>query len=295
MTPQELVGLALKVSITLTVFGFGLQATRDDLLYVLRRPGLLARSLVAMFVIMPVVAILLTTIFHFQLPVMIALIALSISPVPPVLPRKIGKAGGVAPYGLGLMVTAATLSILFIPLAVHLIGEYFHKPFAMGPGAVAKLILVSVLLPIAAGMVFQRALPALAKRIAKPVGLIAKILLIVGLLAILVFALPKSFALIGNGTPLVVLIAFIVIGLLVGHLLGGPGPEEQITLSLSTACRHPALAIALAAANLPNEHNVFSAILLYLVLSAIITSAYMFWRRRKIKDSPEHAHTQVTV
>ena len=263
MTPQEMVGLALKVSILLTVFGFGLQATRDDLLYVLRRPGLMARSLVAMFVIMPLVAIALTSVFHFQLPVMIALIALSISPVPPLLPRKIGKAGGVAPYGLGLMVTAATLSILYIPLAVRLIGNYFHESFAMGPMAVAKLILMSVLLPIAAGILFQRLLPALAERIAKPVGLFAKIMLMAGLLVTLVFALPKSLALIGNGT-IVALIAFIIVGLLVGHLLGGPGPEEQITPSLSTACRHPALAIALAAANIPNEHNVFSAILLYL-------------------------------
>ncbi|MGC2614825.1 MAG: hypothetical protein WA354_12405 [Terracidiphilus sp.] len=293
MTPQAIVGLALKVSIMLTVFGFGLQATRDDLLYVVRRPGLMARSLVAMFVIMPIVAIMLTSVFHFQLPVVIALIALAISPVPPLLPRKIGKAGGVAPYGLGLMVTAATISILYIPLAAYLIGTYFNKPFDMAPGAVAKLILMSVLLPIAAGMALQNVAPALAERIAKPVGLFAKIFLLVGFLAVIVFALPKSFVLIGNGT-LVALIVFIVIGLLVGHFLGGPGPEEQITLSLSTACRHPALAIALAAANVPEEHNVFSAILLYLVLNAIITSAYMFWRRRKIKAA-EKTHTQLAV
>ena len=123
----------------------------------------------------------------------------------------------------------------------------------------------------------------MAERIAKPVGLFAKIMLMAGLLVTLVFALPKSLALIGNGT-IVALIAFIIVGLLVGHLLGGPGPEEQITLSLSTACRHPALAIALAAANIPNEHNVFSAILLYLVLNAVITAAYMFWRRRRSKS-----------
>src|SRR5947209_2746766 len=148
MTPQAIVMLALKVSIVLTVFGFGLQATRDDLLYLVRRPWLMARSLAAMFVIMPLVAILLTSVFNFQLPVIVALITLAISPVPPLLPQKIGKAGGVAPYGLGLMVTAATISILYIPLATRVIGSYFHKPLDMAPGAVAKLILMSVLVPI---------------------------------------------------------------------------------------------------------------------------------------------------
>jgi BASS family bile acid:Na+ symporter len=133
MTPQTIVVPVQKVSIMLTVFGFGLQATRDELLYLIRRPVLIARSLAAMFVITPLVTILLPCAFNIQLPVMIALFALSISPVQPLLPRKIGKAGGgVAPYGLGLMVTAATISILYIPLAARLIGGYFDKPFAMG-------------------------------------------------------------------------------------------------------------------------------------------------------------------
>ena len=39
-------GLVLKASIILTVFGFGLHATREDLLYLLRRPRVLVRSLV---------------------------------------------------------------------------------------------------------------------------------------------------------------------------------------------------------------------------------------------------------
>jgi BASS family bile acid:Na+ symporter len=285
MNPQEIVGLALKTSIVLTLFGFGLEATRDDLLYLLRRPRVLARSLVAMFVIMPFFAILLTSVFHFQRPVRIALIALAISPVPPLLPRKVTKAGGLAPYGLGLMVTAASLSILYIPLAVAVIGRYAHKPFAMGPGAVAKLIVLSVLLPLAVGIGFQRLVPGIAARIAKPADLVAKILLILALVAILIFALPKSLSLIGNGT-LAALSGFIVVGLLVGHLLGGPGLDERVTLALCTACRHPGLALAMAAANIPQEHNVISAILLYLVLSALLTTPYIFWQRRMIKEHP---------
>lgn len=283
MNPQEIVGLALKASIVLTLFGFGLEATRDDLLYLLRRPRVLVRSLVAMFIIMPLFAVLLTTVFHFQRPVAIALIALAISPVPPLLPRKVTKAGGLVPYGLGLMVTAGSLSILFIPLAVEVIGQYLHKSFAMGPGAVAKLIVLSVLLPLAAGMVFRRVAPNVAARIAKPAGLVARTLLMVCLVAILIFAFPKSLSLIGDGT-LLALISFIVVGLIVGHLLGGPGPDERVTLALSTACRHPALALAIAAANIPQEHNVVSAILLYLVLNALLTIPYISWQRRKIEE-----------
>jgi BASS family bile acid:Na+ symporter len=289
MTPQTIVVPVLKLSIMLTVFGFGLQATRDNLLYLIRKPVLTERFLVAMFVIMPLVAILLPSVFNFQSPVMIALIALSISPVEPLLPRKIGNGGGgVAPYGLAFMITAAALSILYISLATRLFGGYFDKPFSVGPGPVAKLISMSVLVPIAAGILFQRVVSALARCIAKPAALIATILLTLGFVAILVFLLAKSLSLIGNGT-LVALIAFIVVGLVVGYFWGGPNADERITLSLSTACRHPSLAITQHSVNVPQEHNAFGAVPLYLLLSAVITSAYVFWRRLKIQAPPNHS------
>ena len=97
-----ILGFALKVSIMLTLFGFGLQATPEDFLYLLRRPGVLVRSLVAMFVVMPVFAILMTRFASFDRAVIIALIVLSISPVRPILPTKVTKSGGHPPYGLGL-------------------------------------------------------------------------------------------------------------------------------------------------------------------------------------------------
>jgi bile acid:Na+ symporter, BASS family len=52
-------------------------------------------------------------------------------------------------------------------------------------------------------------------------------------------------------------------------------------LALSTACRHPALAIAIDKANVPTEHNVLSAVLLYLLLNAVLTLPYVQWQRKK--------------
>ncbi len=65
---------------------------------------------------------------------------------------------------------------------MELIGRYAGRPFAMAPGAVAKLVLTSMILPIGIGLAVRAALPALAARLVKPVGLVAKVLLaIVGL------------------------------------------------------------------------------------------------------------------
>jgi Sodium Bile acid symporter family len=199
MTLQQAIVLALQVSILMTVFSFGLRTTVDDVLYVVRRPSLLARSLLAMFVIMPIVAVALARLFELRPSVEIALVALAISPIPPLLPGREQKAGGHASYALGLMMIVAVLSIATVPAAVDLVGRYFMKPFAMSSGAIASIVLKAAILPLVAGMVFRALLPAGAARIAKPVQLIATVLLVAGVLALLAGTLAVVFSLLGNG------------------------------------------------------------------------------------------------
>jgi BASS family bile acid:Na+ symporter len=125
MDLSHLAMLALQVSILATVFGFGLGATFDTVLFLVRRPGILARSLLAMFVVMPVIAVLLVRAFDFPSTVEIALVALAISPLPPVLPNRLIKAGGRASYAISLVATAGLASIILIPLAIELLGRHF--------------------------------------------------------------------------------------------------------------------------------------------------------------------------
>ena len=94
MDLKQLIVLALQLSVVSIVFSFGLRSTLDDVLYLWRHPGLLLRSVLAVLVIMPVVAVVLTRMFSFRDTVEIALIALAISPMPPLLPKKEIKAGG---------------------------------------------------------------------------------------------------------------------------------------------------------------------------------------------------------
>ena len=278
MTLQQAILLALQVSILLTVFSFGLQATISDILYVLRRPALLGRSLVAMFVIMPIFAVLLARTFELRQSVEIALVALSISPIPPLLPGREQKAGGDPPYGLGLMVIVGGLAIVFVAGAVDLLGRYVMRPFVMSPGAVAGMVLKAIVMPLAAGLMVRTWLPAVAARITKPVELIARVLLVVGLLAVLAKGLPAVLSLVGNGTILA-MAAFIVVGLAVGHVLGGPDERDRLVLALSTASRHPAIALAVAKANFPDEPYLGATILLYLLVNLIIGIPYQVWQK----------------
>jgi BASS family bile acid:Na+ symporter len=215
--------------------------------------------------------------FDFKRGAAIALIALAISPVPPLLPNRETKAGGQESYGLALMATLALLSIVAVPLAAEILQRVFDVPLNADAGAIARVALVMAVLPLLAGVGVRALMPAVADRIERPVGLVAKVLLPLTILALLAGTWRAVASAVGGGA-VAAMVAFVAIGLVVGDFLGGPNPEDSIVLALSTACRHPAIALSVAAANFPDEQAA-GPILLYLVVNTIVGIAYLKWRQ----------------
>ena len=87
-------------------------ATLADLTYVWRRPGLLLRSLLAMYVL--VLAALLLVMTWPLAPGKAALLVLAVSAGAPLLPRKLQRFGSDA-YVFGLVVTSSLLAIVVVP------------------------------------------------------------------------------------------------------------------------------------------------------------------------------------
>src|SRR5262249_17918930 len=86
--------------------------------------------------------------------------------------------------------------------------------------------------------------------------------------------------LIGNGS-LIAIAAVVVLGLVVGHLLGGPEPANRSVLALATASRHPGVAMVIAGTLFPGQKLVPAAILLYLLVSVLWSVPYMKWLERR--------------
>ncbi len=280
MNLQKLILIVLQVSLFLNVFSIGLGANFQDATYLFRRPGELVRAILSMNVLMPLLALLAISIFDLNPAVKIALVALSVSPIPPILPNKIVKEGGSDAYGIGLLIAVGSLAIIFVPLALELVEWVRQVPLQMSMLSVAKVVLITVLVPIALGVGWNWLAPVVSERIAKPIAIISGIALLVCMVAIWIAAAPAIWALIGNGT-IIALAGFVLVGLAVGHFLGGPGPENRTSLALSTASRHPGIAIALAAANFPEEKLVLPAVLLYLLVNAFASIPYLLWIKRR--------------
>jgi BASS family bile acid:Na+ symporter len=279
MTLAQLILYAVNVSIFAIVLALGLTATIKDATHLLRNPGLLFRSILSMNVIMAVFAVVAALVFDLDRAVKIAIVALAVSPVPPVLPTKQRKAGGSQSYAIGLLVAASVVAIVLAPLTLEILGLIFGTEAHIPAGKVASIVLISVIVPLAIGLAIHQMAPAWAERIAKPLSLIATILLVLAVVPVLFKSWPAVWAMVGNGV-LIVLVLFTLIGVAVGHALGGPDPDDRTVLALATATRHPGVAIAIASLNFPEETAVQAVVLYHLVIGAIVSLPYVNWRKR---------------
>ncbi len=272
----------VKASLALTVFAVGLDARSGDAAYLIRHRALFARSIIAMNVIMPAIAISMATIFPLYPAVKLALVTLAVSPVPPFLPGKVAKSGGDGAYTVSLLVVASVLAIVVIPVTLEVFGLFTAAPLAAPFGKIASIVGFGILLPLALGIVVQRVSPAMAERGAKPVTTIAMAALVIGFVLILVKSWPAMLSLIGNGSILAI-IAITLIGLAVGHALGGPKRDDRTVLALATATRHPAIAIAIAAASFPDQKLTGAAVMLSLIAVALASLPYVQLSKRAMR------------
>jgi bile acid:Na+ symporter, BASS family len=284
MDARQLIVLALQVSIIGTVFSFGLTTTRGDFRYLFDRPGLLFRSLLAVLVITPLMAIVLVRVFEFQRAAQIALVALAISPLPPLLPRKESRVAGNASYGLALMALLALLSIVTVPISIKVIEQVVvGRPLNVPTATIARMVSVAVLLPLLIGMIVRAKLPAVAERIEPVITWVAKILLLLAAVALFAGMWRAIVGAIGGGA-VGAMVVFVVLALAIGDLLGQPEREHSIVLALSAASHHPAIALAIASANNPNEQFA-GTILLYLLVNLVIGGLYIAWQHRSARST----------
>jgi bile acid:Na+ symporter, BASS family len=279
LSAQTLLLLAIGASMFLVVFALGLDTTLAEVTYLFRRPGLLLRSIFAMNIVMPALAIVACLAFHPSQTIAIALIGLSISPVPPFLPNQQLGAGGPSRYVFGLLVATALASIVLVPTSIALINVLFERTVRIPPTKVAAIMLITVLVPLVLGVVTRRFASPFAEHIARPVSIVGNVLLAAAAIPLLVIVTPLFWPLVGSGV-VAALIAFTLIGVGVGHALGGPDAHRRAVLALATGSRHPGVALAIATINFPARTDVIAVVIYHLAIGALVALPYVLWRKR---------------
>jgi BASS family bile acid:Na+ symporter len=276
----KLLSIGLRVSIFLMVLATGMAGQRGEARALFRRPALLLRSIVAMQLLAPLLAVALSSVFPIERAVKIALVTLAVSPVPPFLPKRALRAGGPRGYVVSLLATSALLSVITIPVTLSLISDVAGIPLSLPLVALVKQLVLTVLLPLLTGLLIARVVPAFATAWAGPVGSGAALVLVICVIPVLVKLFPSFQTLAGDGT-LLVMTVYALGALLIGHLVGGPDRGNRTVLALSTAARHPGVAILLATTNFAADRLATPAVLLLVIVSTVATVPYLALTRRR--------------
>jgi BASS family bile acid:Na+ symporter len=287
---HSLVPIVLMISIAGIVIAVGLDAELDDLLYLFRRPLMLAKAFLAVDVIVPAAAVLLVFLFPLSPIAKTGVLAMAVSPVPPLVPGKALKVGAERCYAYGLYTALILLAVVTVPIGVAVVGRIFGADVSVPASLIARKVATGVLLPLAVGLAVRRFAPKLAARAQPIVSRLATLLLLIGAVPLFVAAWPAIMGLVGNGTILAMTLTA-AIGLAAGHLLGGPNPQDRAALATTSATRHPGLALTIVTAN-SGDKRVVGAILAMLLVGLLVTLLYQMWIKRR---TPAPAVTQGTA
>jgi BASS family bile acid:Na+ symporter len=279
MNPAIVLKLVLLLGVVLLVVAIGLRARLEEPLLLLRRPALALRAMVAMYVALPAFVLVLVWLLPLREGVGAVLLGFAVSPVLPPWAKTGTAVGGQTDYVIGLELLSAGVALLVVPLMIWIVYRVFGVETTLEPMAVEQVLLATVAVPLALGMGLARLWPGAAPRLAARADRAGTVVILLGAVVLLVVHGRAILGVIGQGT-LIVTVAVIAFGLLVGHLLGGPDPGNREALASATVSRHPAVALVLASGAFPElESTVIGMVLLYLLASLLLPIAYQRWRK----------------
>jgi bile acid:Na+ symporter, BASS family len=278
----------LMLAIMLQVVAVGVQIDPRDMWPVIRRPTWLLRVAIAMFVAVPVLAVILAKTFDIPIVMRGAIVLLAISAAAPLLPGKLLRLGSEITHDATLAAVTSVLAIVLVPLALKSLGIAFQRNVGITVAAVAGVLMTTFLLPLGVGMVARAVLgPARAVPLGDLAGDAGHIALVILVLLMIVAQRATVFPLLWQSVTVIAL--FAAGALLIGHLLGGPDPRERTSLAIAAVTRHPGLALLMASANFRMTQEMSLAVVAFVLGTALATIPYIIWRMRVLSVTPPAA------
>jgi len=282
---QDVFQALLAVLIPLASFTTGLRAPPSGIVQerLWRRPGQLARALLAILVLVPLWIVFLVKAVPLAPGVpaglLIAAIAVGIGPVGGM--QRMGGGTAAARDALDLNLVVLVLSLAFVPLAFAALVAMFHADLHLGVWPVAKVVLGRALVPLLVGLALARWQP----RFAASAGPWLSKIITVGVLALVVVALLatwRQLAGVGAGGWAACLAAAVG-AVIIGHALGGPDPATRAVVAAASTMRFAALALALASVH-PNAKRVVPVVIAYVLCALVSITAYGALTARQVRS-----------
>jgi BASS family bile acid:Na+ symporter len=230
--------LAMLVFVVSSMIGMGLGLTIGAIVGPLRSVRLVLLALVANFVATPLLAIGLARLLRLEPPLAIGLLLLGTAAGAPFLPKLAQQAKADLAFALGVMVLLMVTTVVYLPAVLPLL----IPGVSVDPFAIARSLVVLMLVPLGIALIARARLPGLAARCKPALDRVSSISLGALTLLLTVSNIRSVIAVFGTGGILAGVL-FIGGAFAIGWLLGGAAASTKPVLALGAAQRNIAAAL----------------------------------------------------
>ena len=241
---QRLADLSVLVFVVSSMLAMGMSQRFASVIAPLRRPLPVVLALVVNFALSPLLALALSRIIPLQPAHAAGLLLLSAAAGAPFLPKLAEFCGGNLPYSLALMLLLMGASTIFMPLALPLLVPEMDAD----PWAIARPLLLFMLIPLGIGFALVRAGASWMNRLltfVRAVSNLSLVLLVVLFIGLNLKTLLGTFGSFAIATYTVYLLAIMT----AAYLLGAADAPTRNVFALGAGCRNLAAALVIARAN----------------------------------------------
>jgi BASS family bile acid:Na+ symporter len=252
------------------MLSMGFNVRFEEVVASIRQPRLIFLGLVANFVLVPIVTIVLLYLFNPNPMVTVGFLILAVCPGAPVGPPFAAVAKGNVAYATGLMVILAGISAILSPFLLGLLLAQMvaASELQIDYVAIVATLLVSQLLPLGLGLSFHHSFPLLTRRIVKPVGIVANLLLLSVIALVLIREYESLATIMFRGW--IGMLLLLIASLCIGWFCAGPDLSSRKSLAVTTAIRNAAVALVIASNNFANT-GAITAVVAYALVSIFAT------------------------
>jgi predicted Na+-dependent transporter len=254
----------------------GLSVTPRMMIEPLRDLRLLALTLLANFIIVPVAVIGLAAALPLPEDVRLGMTILALSAGAPFVPKLAQFAKGDVALSVGLITSLMVVTVAIVPFVLPLV----LSGVAVAPWDMAKPLVGLMLLPLGVGLAFRRFSEPMAEAAAKILHRASSVSVLILVFLFMVAYWDDIVNVTGTGAALFSAL-FVILALVTGYLLGGRRPGTRRVVGLATAQRNIEAAIIIASINFVDRPQVEASIIIAtLVGLPLLMLVSGYWGRR---------------
>lgn len=243
-----------------SMLAMGAGLTIRQIIQPLRDARLVGLALVANFVLMPLLAIGISTVLYLDEPLRIGLLLLGCAAGAPFLPKLAELAQGNLAFAVGTMVLLMVATVGYLPIVMPLL----LPGVAVNPAEIGQSLVLLMLLPLSIGLCVKARFEELAATAKPLLDRASNISLFLLVLLITAANIDKVLQVFGT-RGILAGVLFVALGLAVGWSVGGPRNDTRWVLGLGTGQRNIAAALVVGSESFSDPRVVVMVIVVAIV------------------------------